>query len=146
MNKKCFYTFEAMLYIACMGDDKAASLQDICHKVGVAGRYLEQVMQKLVHAGILRGIRGPQGGYVLAKEKRKIRLYDIYNVIDKDLDNQMDINVSELRSKVTIPLAGEIEKNTLNFLKTITINDLLERANGAGILEKMKSKDTNFNI
>lgn len=49
---------------------------------GLAPRQFETVLQDLVRAGLLRSIRGPRGGYELARERRRISLGDIARVID----------------------------------------------------------------
>src|SRR5262249_43631768 len=46
--------------------------KEITARQGVPQRYLEQVMQQLVRAGILKGVRGPRGGYRLAPGRRRI--------------------------------------------------------------------------
>ena len=60
-----------------------ASVQskEITLRQGIPQRYLEQVMQHLVRAGILKGVRGPRGGYLLARERRRISAGDIVRVI-----------------------------------------------------------------
>lgn len=49
---------------------------------GLAPRQLETVLQDLVRAGLLRSIRGPRGGYELARERRRISIGDIVRAID----------------------------------------------------------------
>src|SRR5207302_1703126 len=46
-------------------------------------RYLEQVLQHLVRAGILNGKRGPRGGYRLGREQRRITLGEVVRVVRK---------------------------------------------------------------
>ncbi len=53
-------------------------------------RYLEHVMQQLVRAGILKDVRGPRGGYRLAKERRRVTVGDVVRVAEslEDEDNE----------------------------------------------------------
>lgn len=49
---------------------------------GLAPRQLETVLQDLVRAGLLRSVRGPRGGYELARERRRISIGDVVRAID----------------------------------------------------------------
>ena len=55
--------------------------QDIARRLVLPRRYLEQVMQQLVRAGILRGVRGPRGGYRLARDRRRVSVGDVVRVV-----------------------------------------------------------------
>ena len=83
-SKKLFYAVEAVLFIAYNAKTGPISGRDIAEKQSLPPRYLEPMMQKLVHAGILRGVRGPQGGYVLGRERRRITLADICAALAED--------------------------------------------------------------
>ena len=48
---------------------------------GLPRRYLEQVLQQLVRAGILKGVRGPRGGYRLARERRRVSVGEVVRVV-----------------------------------------------------------------
>ncbi len=145
MNKRSLYALEAVTFIACKSGVSPVSLKEVCSGLGVTERYLEQTMQRLVHAGILRGVRGPKGGYVLAREKRKLTLKEIYEVVDMAEENFAQ-PPSILGDKVIKPLARDIRVNTLKHLNDVTISDLFERARGAGIIEKLQGKTADFNI
>ena len=55
--------------------------QDIARRLGLPRRYLEQVLQQLVRAGVLKGVRGPRGGYRLARERRRVTVGEIVRVV-----------------------------------------------------------------
>jgi Rrf2 family iron-sulfur cluster assembly transcriptional regulator len=84
LSKKLFYAVEAVLYIAYNGGKGPISSRDIAARQGLPPRYLEQLMQRLVRGGILRGVRGPHGGYLLARERRRISVGDICEVLSDD--------------------------------------------------------------
>ena len=54
---------------------------EITRRQGIPRRYLEQVLQQLVRAGVLSGVRGPRGGYRLARERRRISVGEIVRVV-----------------------------------------------------------------
>ena len=60
---------------------------EITGRQGIPRRYLEQVLQQLVRAGILTGVRGPRGGYRLARERRRITVGEIVRVV-RDLETR----------------------------------------------------------
>ena len=70
LTKKLMFAIEAVLDIAYHASDLPVQSKEIADRQGIPRRYLEQVLQQLVHAEILRGVRGPRGGYRLAKERR----------------------------------------------------------------------------
>ena len=76
---------------------------DITERQRIPKRYLEQVLQHLVRAGILAGKRGPRGGYRLGREQRKITLGEVVRVVRK-LEAETEPNDPSTGS----PLAHEV--------------------------------------
>ena len=72
ISKKMMFALEAIVDIAIYGGLSPVQARDVTARQGIPKRYLEQVMQRLVRASILRGVRGPRGGYRLARERRRI--------------------------------------------------------------------------
>lgn len=93
-------------------------------------------MQRLVHAGILRGVRGPRGGYLLARERRRITIGEIARTV-----RELEINakapdpehLSELDKTVLKPFWGDLQQEVLMRLDNVTIEDLCKRAQEAGV-------------
>lgn len=79
--KRFFAAVDALLYIAKHGVTHPVRGKDIAKQQQLAPRYLEPVMQRLVHHGILKATRGPKGGYTLIPERRKLSLLDIWLVV-----------------------------------------------------------------
>ncbi len=143
--KKAFTAIEAVLYVACQSGPRPVRSKEICDYQGVKHRYLEHIMQRLVHEGVLRGVRGPRGGYLLAKDRRKIKLSDIYKAIElmeASVDRQLH---SPLHKKVMEPLWSGIRRSIVQQLRDMTIQDLCDNATAVG-LDVAKSKKTDFNI
>ena len=83
LTKKMIYALEAVVDVAYNGRTGPVQSRDITHRQGIPQRYLEQVMQQLVRAGILKGVRGPKGGYNLARERRRVSVGEIVQVVNK---------------------------------------------------------------
>jgi Rrf2 family iron-sulfur cluster assembly transcriptional regulator len=124
-SKKLFYAVEAVLYIAYNAASEPVSSKEIACKQGMLPRYLEQMMQKMVKAGILRGVRGPHGGYLLAREKRRISLEDIYNALD---EHDPIPSSTPLGNNIIIPLIKKNQTALMEQLQQITIAHLYEQA------------------
>ena len=81
LSKKLLFAIEAVVDIAYHAGDQPVQSSVITERQGIPRRYLEQVLQQLVRAGILSGVRGPRGGYRLARERRLISLGDVVRVV-----------------------------------------------------------------
>ena len=69
-NKKFLHAIEAVLDISINSSHSPTSAKQITKRQGIPSRYLEKILQELVRQKILKGTRGPNGGYTLGKEKR----------------------------------------------------------------------------
>ena len=136
LSKKMVYALEAVVDIAYnVGEDPAQS-RDITNRQGIPQRYLEQVMQRLVRAGVLKGVRGPRGGYRLARERRRITVGQVVRVVDDGEGGQDPLaggNGSELATRVVRPLWRDLSETIMKELDSITIEDLCQRAQAKGI-------------
>jgi Rrf2 family protein len=101
-------------------------------------RHLETLLQGLVHAKILKGVRGPRGGYELARERRRITLGEIVRTAMSlstaaDLDD-LDAN-SVLLERVVDPALRDRGETFLADLDSITVEQLCETAEKLDVLE-----------
>lgn len=135
LPKKVFFALEAVVDVAYNARPDPVQSKDITKRQGIPQRYLEQVMQQLVRAGILRGVRGPKGGYRLARERRRISVGDIVRVVGEadEEDRNVDVGKSELGKRVVAPLWDQLETDIMKRLDQITIDDLCSDAAKEGI-------------
>src|SRR5271154_1497093 len=136
LTKKLLFAIEAVLDIAYNAGDLPVQSGEITQRQGIPRRYLEQVLQQLVRAGVLAGVRGPRGGYRLARERRRITLGEIVRVIremESAEDPIADPAGAELGHKVVRPLWQELQETLMQQLDAITIEDLCLRAYRSGI-------------
>jgi len=136
LSKKMLYAIEAVLDIAYNAGSEPVQSRDITARQGIPKRYLEQALQLLVRENLLIGVRGPRGGYRLARERRRISVGDIVRVVRtieaKDALND-DAAGSDLGHKVVRPLWLELHTELLKQLDTVSVDDLCSRADQAGI-------------
>ena len=136
LSKKMLFAIEAVLDIAFHAGPEPVQSRDITRRQGIPRRYLEQALQHLVRQGILVGIRGPRGGYRLARERRRISIGDIVRVVRAmEADNDLIDNTpsSQLGQTVVRPLWRELQDGLMERLDTLTIDDLCGRADQSGI-------------
>ena len=136
LSNKIMYSIEAVVDIAYHSNGQPVQRQRISSRQRTPGRYLEQSLQKLVKANILTGVRGPRGGYQLARERRRISVGEIVRIVtDLETENVVEntLTDSEISGKVLNPMWGKIQNTTLEQLDKITIEDLCIKANERGI-------------
>ena len=136
LSNKIMFTIEAVVDIAYHSNGQPVRSQQITRRQKIPGRYLEHSLQKLVKANILTGIRGPRGGYQLAKEKRRISVGEIVKIVT-DVDSDISFDKTEINSeiyeRVLNPMWKTIENSIVEQLNTITIEDLCLQANKRGV-------------
>jgi len=125
-NKKFLYAIEVVLDISIYSSHSPTRATEITKRQGIPSRYLEKILQELVRHTILKGTRGPNGGYTLGREKRNIFLIDIHNAILKmeEINDKKKIINSPIRSKIINPYISEITNKLMNSFKSISIYDL----------------------
>lgn len=133
-TRKLALAVEAVLDIAYHASDMPVQSREIAERQGVPRRYLEQVLQHLVRAEILRGVRGPRGGYRLARERRRIALGEIVRIVaELETAESGPEEGSELGNRVLTPIWRELEDEAIQRLDSITIEDLCRKARTAGV-------------
>lgn len=136
LSKRMVHALEAVVDIAYNAGPHPVQSRDITARQHIPQRYLEQVMQRLVRAGVLKGVRGPKGGYRLARERRRITVGEVARVI-YELEAADDpitaAEGSQLAEQVVRPVWQELRQDLMSRLDTITIEDLCRQAHQLGI-------------
>ena len=131
LSKKMLFAIEAVLDIAYHTGSQPVQSREITRRQEIPRRYLEQALQNLVRHGVLTGVRGPHGGYRLARERRRITIGDIVRVVhDMEASDGLiqDVGLSELGIKVVRPMWVKLQTNIINELDNISIDDLCNNA------------------
>lgn len=145
--KKLVYAVEAVLDIAFYAGEKPVQSREITQRQGIPPRYLEPVLQQLVRAGILVGIRGPRGGYRLARERRHIAIGDILRVV-QSIDGEVHpegVCQSPLGRNVVGPMFAAETDMLIKRLDQITLDTLCRNARQGG-LTRISHEVGDFNI
>jgi Rrf2 family transcriptional regulator, iron-sulfur cluster assembly transcription factor len=85
LSTKGRYAVTAMVDIAQHGNGQPVSLAEIAERQEISLSYLEQLFAKLRRRGLVRSVRGPGGGYLLAHDRDATRICDIVVAVDEPI-------------------------------------------------------------
>ena len=85
LSSKTMFAIEAVLDIAYHAGSGPVQSAEITRRQGIPKRYLERALQELVRAGVLAGVRGPRGGYRLARTPAETAVADIVLAVDEPI-------------------------------------------------------------
>jgi Rrf2 family protein len=142
-SKKTLFAIEAVLDIAYNAGGEPVQSSEITARQGIPRRYLEQTLQALVRADILIGVRGPRGGYRLARERRRISVGDIVRVVqstEAPPDPGADMPHSDIGQKVIQPMWGDLQTALMDKLDGLSIDALCRRAAETGVPCKARER------
>ena len=117
-------------------------LEAVARRLGLPRRYLEQVLQQLVRCGVLKGVRGPRGGYRLARERRRVTVGEVIRVLEGADENGEDpgpASTSPLGLRVIGPFWDRVSHDLMERLDKVTIEDLCREAEGQAIASEARS-------
>jgi Rrf2 family iron-sulfur cluster assembly transcriptional regulator len=143
LSEKSLLAIAAVVDVALHARGQPVAAKALADRHGLPPRHLEPVLQSLVHAGILKGVRGPRGGYELARERRRISVAEIVRIAEaSDVDSTR--KVPPLVGKVIAPAVVEAEASFESALAGVTIDKLCQTAERSGLAEADYGPD--FNI
>jgi Rrf2 family transcriptional regulator, iron-sulfur cluster assembly transcription factor len=133
LSRKGLFAIAAVVDVALQKDRQPIAAKTLAVRHGLSPRHLEAVLQALVRGGILKGIRGPHGGYLLARERHDVTANEILRAAGAIDETEEELN-SELVAKVVLPVLSAVEQECAQALSRISLDDIVNRAalNGHG--------------
>ena len=135
LTSKGRYAVMALADIAKFDATSPVSLRDISLRQGISLFYLEQIFLKLKKKNIVSSIRGTNGGYVLTKQPREIKLSEIFFAVDEKVktvkcnkESKKGCNGKSTKC-ITHYLWDELELHINNFFERKNLNDLINNTN-----------------
>jgi Rrf2 family iron-sulfur cluster assembly transcriptional regulator len=128
LSRKGLLAIAAVIDVALYHRGRPVSAKALAIRHALPARHLEPVLQALVRDGILRGIRGPRGGYELARERKKITADDILRAAGTIEEDGGLRSGSALLNEVVRPAVAQAEKTFSTALSRINVEDLVRRA------------------
>lgn len=134
LSTKAQYAVRAMVSLNLHADGDPVSIRDISAREQISLSYLEQLFVKLRRGGIVDSVRGPGGGYVLARPAAQIRVDEIIDSVEETL---VPVSCMDDQGRCLCPdqcvthgvwhgLAAGIRQ----FLSSMTLDDLTRDARG----------------
>ncbi|MEA3025573.1 MAG: Rrf2 family transcriptional regulator, iron-sulfur cluster assembly transcription factor [Alphaproteobacteria bacterium] len=130
LSRKGLLAIAAVIDVALHDRGRPVSAKALAARHALPARHLEPVLQALVRVGILKGIRGPRGGYALARERRRVTADDILRAAGtiEDISSPATAAGSALLNEVVIPAVGQAERAFSTALSRINLDDLVRKA------------------
>ncbi|MGH8501183.1 MAG: Rrf2 family transcriptional regulator [Gammaproteobacteria bacterium] len=128
LSTKGRYAVTAMLNLAIHDQRNTVTLADISQCQGISLSYLEQLFAKLRKHRLVKGIRGPGGGYRLARPMHEISVAQIITAVDERTEGAGERPAKPgSRRPVTQELWDELSERLYDFLDGITLAELADR-------------------
>lgn len=137
ISTKGRYGLRAVLYLAIHSEQGHVAIHQIAENQNLSVGYTEQIFSTLRRSGLVKSVKGAQGGYNLATSPSQISVSMVLSALEGDLSfNQIDETTSEnaleqtIARKIWLPLDKEIAK----LLDSVSLQDLIDdyRANDHG--------------
>ncbi|MGO4570612.1 RrF2 family transcriptional regulator [Microvirga sp. 2TAF3] len=143
LSRRSLLAIAAVTDIALHARPMPVSAKALAARHNLPPRHLEPVLQALVRQGILKGVRGPRGGYELARERRRITAGEIVRVAMTAGEDESGSPLPESRLAETV-IAPVVRRGTEAFLAEldrVTVDDLCHQAQAEAAVEPMPSVD-----
>jgi Rrf2 family transcriptional regulator, iron-sulfur cluster assembly transcription factor len=128
LPRKGVLAIAAVIDVALRAREHPVSAKALALRHGLPPRHLEPVLQALVRDGILKGIRGPRGGYALARERKHVTANDILRAAATVEGHEKPHRGSELLNKVVLPALAKAEEACGAALSRIDLEDMTRNA------------------
>ena len=132
LTSKGRYAVMALVDLARFDNINPVSLRDISLRQGISLDYLEQIFSKLRKKEIVQSVRGTQGGYILNKNAKEIKLTNIFDAVDEKVktvqckkDSKKGCNGKATKC-LTHNLWDELETHIKNFFEEKSLEDLVK--------------------
>jgi len=112
-STKTLYGLRAILVLASRFGEGSISVSQIAKKENISVAYLEQILNALKKKGLVKSVRGPQGGYILAKKPSEISLESLFYILEDKAFAGFDGKIQKLEDADEIAVANIIFWNKL---------------------------------
>ncbi len=144
LSTKGRYAVTAMMDLAIHNHNGPVTLADISSSQGISNSYLEQLFSRLRKNGLVKGVRGPRGGYRLARPANEITVAEIIAAVDEKVDatrcgGREDCQEGE--RCLTHELWQDLSARLYNFLDSITLSQYVDRPVVKTVIERQEHRD-----
>lgn len=144
LTTKGRFAVTAMLDIAMNGGKRPVTLAGISQRQSISLSYLEQLFGKLRRHTLVDSVRGPGGGYTLARELEKVSVADIITAVDEPLDATQCGGKENCRDEqrcMTHDLWATLNDKMYEYLDSVKLSDLVaQQANRKDAVKVMQDR------
>lgn len=130
ISTKGRYGLRALVDLASHSTSEAVSLASVANRQKISVNYLEQVFATLRKAGLVKSIKGPQGGYMLAMKPEEMQVADILTALEGKFSIIDEVASQEQQDKVQKAINElvweKINQQVNHYLESTTLADLVE--------------------
>ncbi|MGD1996283.1 MAG: Rrf2 family transcriptional regulator [Anaerolineae bacterium] len=134
MSTRGRYALRAMVDLAMHSEEGPVARRDIAERQSISADYVAQLFRQLREAGLVEGIKGRGGGYVLTRDAAAIRVGDVVRAAEGPIAPvpcaipSKEAPCSRVDGCVAHMLWKQLSRTMAEFLDSITLEDLCERA------------------
>jgi Rrf2 family transcriptional regulator, iron-sulfur cluster assembly transcription factor len=135
LTTKGRFAVTAMMDLALRGGSGPVTLAEISGRQGISLSYLEQLFGKLRRHALVSSVRGPGGGYRLAKPIQEIAVADVILAVDEPIDATQCAgkeNCKDDHKCLTHDLWANLNTHIFNYLRSVTLAELVRNHQNAG--------------
>jgi Rrf2 family protein len=129
VSRKVDYALRAVIYLSLQKDGRPVPVKEIASHRRIPNKFLEKIIQDLIHAGLVRSHRGAHGGYTLARTPEQVSFRDVIEAVEGPIS--LNVCVTEQRQDCSV-LAScnmqrvwqEGQRRMLEFFADTTLADL----------------------
>ncbi len=132
ISRKARFAVSAMIRLGLRGDQGTKTLTELSMDQGISLSYLEQLFAQLRRNNIVVGVRGPGGGYRLAKPRREIDIASIISAVENQELKSGAANEASGKTGIsnTQSMWNELSHQLHAYLSTVTLADVINSETG----------------
>lgn len=149
LTTKGRFAVTAMIDLGLNGGEKPVTLSAISERQNISLSYLEQLFAKLRRHGIVESVRGPGGGYCLARDAALISVADVIIAVDEPLDATQCGGRENCKSEhrcMTHDLWATLNRKMLDYLASVHLAELVSQQQQRPASPKNGTKTVSFSV
>lgn len=132
LSSRTRYGMRAILELALEYGNAPLQIKTIASREDISNKYLEQLIAMLKASGLVRSIRGPRGGYILAKPPAEIQLKDVFLTLEGPMIPAECLDHPEYCPRctdcATRQIWQQLQDAIMGVLESVTLADLVEKS------------------
>lgn len=131
LSKKSRYGITALIDLAIYAREQCVQLSGIAERNQISVKYLEQIFSSLRRAGLVKSVKGPQGGYLLAQRPEEINMATVVKTLDGNYlleseEGKANADEQGISRAIQQLLIEQLNEQTDNLLRHLTLSMLVE--------------------